>query len=1154
MLQLHLDSGRMNGSFCDFAVEEFACASLSALKAEDLAAMLACNRSSMSSGSRPTWKLLLSKASHVLDEALHHLTNMTLDPRNPAVPMILDAVRELRLDTLSIADINDPALIQLWFDHRLRPFLPAASPDFLSCLTTKGLNCSSYQHIVKILSHLQPHMTHASQMFVSTHFIQLFLSMNNSSGPACVSLTNNSAEWLMKNLGPFSMFLSLKELLHLNPHFNPLEVLRHLTPKQSAELLVSTLPALPEKDVIINMLFDELTPDEKKLPEFLSYLVMFLQQEPLSCSSYKTLFSRLDLAMATVSPDVASSITHTKTVLSSHLPPVHCDHDKCTMLQLHLDSGRMSGRLCDFAVEEFACASLSVLKAEDLAAMLACNRSSMSSGSRPAWKLLLSKASHVLDEALHHLINMTLDPRNPAVPMILDAIRELRLDTLSIADINDPALIQLWFDHRLRPFLPAASPDFLLCLTTKGLNCSSYQHIVKILSHLQPHMTHASQMFVSTHFIQLFLSMNNSSGPACVSLTNNSAEWLMKNLGPFSAFLSLKELLHLNPHFNPLEVLRHLTPKQSAELLVSTLPALPEKDVIINMLFDELTPDEKKLPEFLSYLVMFLQQEPLSCSSYKTLFSRLDLAMATVSPDVASSITHTKTVLSSHLPPVHCDHDKCTMLQLHLDSGRMSGRLCDFAVEEFACASLSVLKAEDLAAMLACNRSSMSSGSRPAWKLLLSKASHVLDEALHHLINMTLDPRNPAVPMILDAIRELRLDTLSIADINDPALIQLWFDHRLRPFLPAASPDFLSCLTTKGLNCSSYQHIVKILSHLQPHMTHASQMFVSTHFIQLFLSMNNSSGPACVSLTNNSAEWLMKNLGPFSAFLSLKELLHLNPHFNPLEVLRHLTPKQSAELLVSTLPALPEKDVIINMLFDELTPDEKKLPEFLSYLVMFLQQEPLSCSSYKTLFSRLDLAMATVSPDVASSITHTKTVLSSHIPPGCIIFSGECTVTMTNETDICVGVNSTMLQLHLDSGRMSGRLCDFAVEEFACASLSALKAEDLAAMLACNRSSMSSGSRPAWKLLLSKASHVLDEALHHLTNMTLDPRNPAVSMILDAIRELRLDTLSIADINDPALIQLWFDHRLRPFLPAASPDFLSCLTTKGLNCSSYQHM
>lgn len=145
--------------------------------------------------------------------------------------------------------------------------------------------------------------------------------------------------------------------------------------------------------------------------------------------------------------------------------------------------------------------------------------------------------------------------------------------------------------------------------------------------------------------------------------------------------------------------------------------------------------------------------------------------------------------------------------------------------------------------------------------------------------------------------------------------------------------------------------------------------------------------------------------------------------------------------------------------------------------------------------------------------------------------------------------------------------------------LSDLKAEDLAAILACNRSFNSSSSKPVWKLLLSKASHVLDEALDLLTNkvwisntphvtiswsdvdtgccfflQTLDPRNPAVTMILDSIREIRLDTFNMDSLNNPAVIQLWFNHRLRPFLPAVSPDFLSCLTTKGLNCSTYQQM
>lgn len=48
--------------------------------------------------------------------------------------------------------------------------------------------------------------------------------------------------------------------------------------------------------------------------------------------------------------------------------------------------------------------------------------------------------------------------------------------------------------------------------------------------------------------------------------------------------------------------------------------------------------------------------------------------------------------------------------------------------------------------------------------------------------------------------------------------------------------------------------------------------------------------------------------------------------------------------------------------------------------------------------------------------------------------------------------------------------------------LSALTAPDLAGLLKCDRSSSSSGSTAAWKLLLSKASLVLDEALDLLTN------------------------------------------------------------------------
>lgn len=48
---------------------------LSALTAQDLAEIMRCDRSSSSSGSNEVWKLLLSEASGVLDEALDLLAN-----------------------------------------------------------------------------------------------------------------------------------------------------------------------------------------------------------------------------------------------------------------------------------------------------------------------------------------------------------------------------------------------------------------------------------------------------------------------------------------------------------------------------------------------------------------------------------------------------------------------------------------------------------------------------------------------------------------------------------------------------------------------------------------------------------------------------------------------------------------------------------------------------------------------------------------------------------------------------------------------------------------------------------------------------------------------------------------------------------------------
>ncbi|KAM8772694.1 uncharacterized protein AB9X84_011354 [Acanthopagrus schlegelii] len=823
--------------------------------------------------------------------------------------------------------LNDPDFIKLWFKVKLMPLLPDVPTGLLSCLSTKNFTCPVYQTIVADLSRHMSFMD-ADLMFshnIYRHFIFSFLLHHNTSDPGCVSSANHSAEWLKDNFGFFSRFASVTDFYLLHSNFSGLEVLHLLTPDQTAEMLLLPLPAPPEKHVVIDRVFDFLleSPEERNFASVLHSLVKLTKKDDPPCGVYKQIFERLYGAMPSLPPDLEPVIWAGIDSLTNIAPeecvpediacPVTlyngtkvCRGVNSSALHLHLNTSTEVS--CNVTLETYACAQLVNFSAHQLVSLLKCNLPGNSSHSKMLWKMVLTKLSSVLDPALDILANMSAVV--PSAMEVLDVLGEIRVSMLTDEQLRNSSVIMTWFSERLSGFLPSASGRFLHCLIRRNLSCHSYQQILKVFSHQFDRMDLKQQHLVLKDFVLRFLT---HSGPDCVS--NNSAEWLMKNLGPFSQFLSLKELLHLNPQFNPLEVLRLLTPNQTAELLVLTLPALPDKDVLINKIFDHLTqsPDQKKFTEFLSSLTLLPQLGNFSCATFRTLFDRMDLAMMNVSLDVVSSITYSKITLSRHIPPgciiysgectvtMTNETDICvgvnsTMLQLHLDSRRMNGSFCNFPVEEFACASLSGLKAEDLAELLTCHRSSNSSSSRPVWKLLLSKASHVLDEALDLLTNKTLDPRNPAVMMILDAIREIRLDTFGSAGLSNPALIQLWFDRRLLPFLPAVSPDFLSCLTTKGLNCSSYQQIVRVLSRVQPQMTLSKQVFVYTHFIKAFLTRQNTTDVSCSSNTSNSGDWLQKNLGGFFALVSFQDLRMLYSNFSGMEALPQLTVRQLAEM------------------------------------------------------------------------------------------------------------------------------------------------------------------------------------------------------------------------------------------------------------------
>lgn len=145
---------------------------------------------------------------------------------------------------------------------------------------------------------------------LSTNKIKLCFS-----DPQCVSSANHSADWLLNNFGFFSRFASITDFYRLNPKFSgvnlerplksewiqnlnnkfslfcigiyihffsplccvQLEVLHLLSPNQTAELLLLDLPTPPEKDEVIDRVFDFLleSPEDRRFSEVLSSLVRF---------------------------------------------------------------------------------------------------------------------------------------------------------------------------------------------------------------------------------------------------------------------------------------------------------------------------------------------------------------------------------------------------------------------------------------------------------------------------------------------------------------------------------------------------------------------------------------------------------------------------------------------------------------------------------------------------------------------------------------------------------------------------------------------------------------------------------------------------------------------------------------------------------------
>ncbi|XP_068178769.1 uncharacterized protein [Antennarius striatus] len=897
--------------------------------------------------------------------------------------------------SLTQDNLNDPDFIRLWFRVKLKPFLPDVPKHLLRCLSSKNFSCPVFQTIVAELS---SHFTSMGSNWrtgsdIYQFFIYNFLRHHNTGDPQCVSSARNSTEWLMKNFGYFARFARVNDFYSLNPNFSGLEVLPILTIDMTTELLLTSLLTPPEKAVLIDGMLDYYleSVDERRLVFFLRILAYTSQHTTttLTCRDYQQIISRLYKATPSLSfgiqPDFLSALDNLvgntpQECLSDNIscPVIQfnstltCRHVNSTALESSLN---MHGNVsCSFTLETYACAKLMNFTANQLVSLLKCNLTGNSSHSLILWNILLSKLSMVLDPALDILASMPNTTVIPSAREVLSVVGKLRVIPLTDEELRNSSVITKWFSVRLSRLLPSASGKFLRCVARRNISCSSYQQILRVLS---PHFTEFFQRYmVVRDFINPYLS---HFGPECLVITNGSVDWLLRTLGPFSDMVLLSDLLRYNPTFNPLEALVMLAARQLADLLVLDFPGLPTREFIINAVFDHLAEpsNEIKYDRFLSYLSKALVMNPFNCSTFKILFNRIHM-----NPYQSLNIGLALRSISWSIPPgciinsgecnvtiinetEICTGVNSTTLDLYLHHKLVKGSLCDFTVKEFACANITQLSSMDLAEFMACDHTSDPSSTRPVWKLFLSKAGITLKNGLFFFASKNPNPRDPALTIILDVFREIRLDVFGTVVYNVPTFMSLTFEASLRPLLPAVSADFLSCLATKDFNCSVYQRFVRLFNELQPRMELSTQISVYKNFMRVFLT-NNTSDPSCSSNTNNSDDWLQRNLGNFSIFPSFHELLMVYPEFMPLEALPLLTARQLAEV-TATPGQLTSADQVV-MVTDHI-PNQQLAAFFddVSPAVMGHQQmfpPEVTSALLQVVFDRANLSNASVSDSV----------------------------------------------------------------------------------------------------------------------------------------------------------------------------------------------
>ncbi|KAF3852602.1 hypothetical protein F7725_005957 [Dissostichus mawsoni] len=637
----------------------------------------------------------------------------------------------------------------------------------------------------------------------------------------------------------------------------------------------------------------------------------------------------------------------------------------------------------------------------------------------------------------------------------------------------------MWIEVKIKPLLKSISKHFLTCLSTKNFSCSTYQTMVRELSYYYSEMNPVRQKWIYQFFMYPFLSGDRVAG--CVGHDESSEEWLMKNFGAFKAMARIKDFSSLNMVFSGLEVLHLLSPVQKAELLLRPEVASLDNGTLSLVFHSMMTGDPKPPPP------------PKA----------LDGETTGRPPDTQTILQTPHTTRTNRRPNTTAWDRYCDEMWMHnvVNGFMMAFKPIGSFVHDFVSFTQereSEIRSTTLTQfMLNWTLAELADMYRPKNTSMVPEMpdfdvtnvedwfQYVVMPVLQRVLPEDLTELPEKITLAFHQVFHLDNGMYNeTSEIQDVCSIRL--DEGPCGLTDAVEnvAKVLHCAARSNLTLSE-EEIMRLIVELTERLNMLIKELTTVNFKELAKDFQQIFSEAeSPSLTPENLE--------DPAFIKLWFNIKMVPLLPNLEVLPLLSPKQIAGMLLLPLPTPPEKDVVIDRVFDFLfeSPEDARLPE---------------C------------------PDIKYNSTH-----------------------------ICKGVDSSALHSHLNSSKDVS--CNFTLETFACAQLEDFSATHLVSLLKCNLPGNSSHSSVLWKILLTKLSSVLDPALDMLAGMPMPMVGPSASEVLDVLGEIRVSLLTDEELMNSSVIRKWFSQRLSAFLPFTSGRFLHCLTNRNLSCHSYQQM